>query len=53
MEEVQKELVVIKKLLIIQLIKQGVPIENIVKATGMSTKTLYEFIPKNTKKSKE
>ncbi|MFZ1077594.1 MAG: helix-turn-helix domain-containing protein [Nitrosotalea sp.] len=52
MDDIQKELNIIKKLLIIQLVKQGIPIENIVKATGMSTKTLYEFIPKNIKQSK-
>ena len=52
MDEMQNELNIIKKLLIIQLINSGVPIQSIVKATGMSTKTLYDFIPKKTKKSK-
>jgi len=51
-DEIQNELNIIKKLLIIQLINSDVPIQSIVKATGMSTKTLYEFIPKKTKKSK-
>lgn len=47
MTEIEKELEAIKKLIILQLVLAGVPIQNIAKASGMSTKTLYKFIPKN------
>ena len=43
----QNELEIIKKLLIVQLILSGVTIRDIVKITGMSSATLYKFIPKN------
>ena len=38
---------VIKRLLITQLVINGVSIRNIVKITGMGTKKKYEFLPKN------
>lgn len=38
---------VIKRLLIVQLVTNGVPIRDIVKITGMGTNKLYEFLPKN------
>jgi len=49
-EKIGKELEEIKKLLIVQLILQGVSIRDIVKITGISTATLYKFIPKNLQK---
>jgi len=45
--ELKLELEAIKKLLILQLIKEGVPVADVAKTAGMSTKTLYKFIPKN------
>lgn len=50
-DDILKELEVIKKLLILQLNHDGVSAENIAKASGMSTKTIYKFIPKSQKKS--
>lgn len=49
-EEITKELQDIKKLLIVQLILGGVSIRDIVKITGMSTATLYKFLPKDLEK---
>ena len=49
-EKIAKELEEIKKLLIVQLILAGVSIRDIVKITGISTSTLYKFIPKNLQK---
>ena len=46
-EEIKNELESIKKLLILQLIRDGVPHADVAKAAGMSTKTLYKFVPKN------
>ena len=51
--EIIKELEAIKKLLILQLYHQGVSSDNIAKASGMSTKTIYKFLPKNQKKSSQ
>ena len=51
--EIKKELESIKKLLILLLIKNGVHYSDAAKATGMSTKTLYKFLPKNLQKSKK
>ncbi|MEX2193016.1 MAG: helix-turn-helix domain-containing protein [Nitrosarchaeum sp.] len=48
--EIQNELESIKKLLILQLIRDGTPHAVVAKAAGMSTKTLYKFIPKNLSK---
>lgn len=45
------ELDSIKKLLIMQLIQSGIPIESVAKIASMSTKTLYKFISKNQKKT--
>ena len=50
-EKIEKELEAIKKLLILQLYHQGVSSDNIAKASGMSTKTIYKFLPKTQKKS--
>lgn len=49
-DKILKELEAIKKLLILQLYHQGVSSDNIAKASGMSTKTIYKFLPKNQKK---
>lgn len=49
--EIKNELESIKKLLILQLIRNGVPHAVVAKAVGMSTKTLYKFIPKNLSKT--
>lgn len=46
-DKLLKELENIKQLLILQLIKDGLPHAVVAKAAGMSTKTLYKFIPKN------
>jgi len=45
--DLKSELEAIKKLLILQLIREGVPHAVVAKTAGMSTKTLYKFIPKN------
>ena len=45
-DEIKDELESIKKLLALQLIRSGVPHADVAKAAGMSTKTLYKFIPK-------
>lgn len=49
-DDIIKELQDVKKLLIIQLILDGVSIRDIVKITGMSTATLYKFLPKDLEK---
>lgn len=49
-DDVLKELEAIKKLLILQLYHQGVSSDYIAKASGMSTKTIYKFLPKTQKK---
>lgn len=46
-DQLLKELETIKKLLILQLIKEGVSHADVAKVAGMSTKTLYKFLPKN------
>jgi len=50
-DEFLKELEAIKKLLILQLYHQGVSPETIARTSGMSTATLYKFLPKSQKKS--
>jgi len=50
-EKIIKELEIIKKLLILQLYDQGISSDTIAKASGMSTKTLYKFLPKTQKKA--
>jgi len=50
-DKIQVELESIKKLLILNLIFQGVPHAVVAKAAGMSTKTLYKFVPKDLQKS--
>ena len=50
-DDILKELEAIKKLLILQLYHQGASPEHIAKASGMSTKTIYKFLPKTQKKS--
>lgn len=50
MNEGKKEvsdLELIKRLLIAQLVMNGVSIRDIVKITGIGTKKIYEFLPKN------
>ncbi len=49
--EIKSELESIKKLLILQLIRDGAPHASVAKVAGMSTKTLYKFIPKNLSKT--
>ena len=46
MTEANNDLNIIKRLLILQLLYSGVPVKDILKVTGMSSKTLYTFIPK-------
>jgi hypothetical protein len=41
---------VIKRLLILLLLYQGAPVRDIVKVTGMSSATLYKFLPKDIEK---
>ena len=43
----QKEMESVKKLLILQLISSGISVNHVAKAAGISTKTIYQFIPKN------
>ena len=50
--EIKNNLEAIKKLLILQLFHADVPVDFIAKTAGMSTKTLYKFLPKKTKKEK-
>ena len=51
-EDIRDELNSIKKLMILNLIAQGIPHAVVAKAAGMSTKTLYKFVPKDLQKSK-
>lgn len=46
------ELEIIKKILIVQLVQSGITIRDVVKLTGLSSQTLYTFLPKNLAKSK-
>jgi len=52
-DEITKELEAIKKLLVLQLYSQGIPLDAIAKTSGMSTATLYKFLPKTQKKPKK
>lgn len=52
-DSIKNELESIKKLLILNLISQGIPHAVVAKACGMSTKTLYKFVPKDLQKSKK
>jgi len=52
-EKIIAELESIKKLLILNLISQGIPHAVVAKVVGMSTKTLYKFVPKELQKSKK
>jgi len=52
-EEIKNELESIKKLLILQLIRDGASHADVAKAAGMSTKTMYKFVPKNKTKKEE
>jgi len=49
-DDLYSELESIKKLLILNLISRGISHVAVAKASGMSTKTLYKFIPKNLSK---
>ncbi len=51
-KDFQKDLEIIKKILIVQLVQSGISIRDIANITGMSSKTLYTFLPKNLDKSK-
>lgn len=42
-----KDLQIIKQILISQLVLTGVSIRDIVKITGMSSASIYKFLPKN------
>lgn len=46
-EEIIKELQIIKQLLIAQLVLSGISIRDIVKITGISSASIYKFLPKN------
>lgn len=46
-EEEPKDIQIIKRLLIAQLVLSGVSIRDIVKITGMSSASIYKFLPKN------
>ena len=52
-KEELKELQSIKQLLISQLVLSGVSIRDIVKNSGMSSASIYKFLPKNLVKNKE
>jgi len=43
----QKEMKIIKQLLIAHLVLSGVSIRDIKKITGMGTDSIYKFLPKN------
>ena len=47
-----KDFQIIKQILVAQLVLTGVSIRDIVKITGMSSQTIYKFLPKNLAKSK-
>ena len=46
-DENLKELQIIKQLLIAQLVLSGISLRDIVKITGMSSASIYKFLPKN------
>ena len=50
-DDIHSELESIKKLLILQLVHNGISPHDIAKAVGMSTKTIYKFIPKKSTKN--
>jgi len=52
-DKILNELDAIKKLLILQLYLSGISSDIIAKTIGMSTKTLYTFLPKSQKKIQE
>lgn len=52
-DDLIKELIVIKQLLIAQMILTGASFRDLKKITGMGTDTLYKFIPKNFGKKSE
>ncbi len=43
----EMDLEIIKRILIVQLVLDGVSIRDIVKITNMSTSSIYKFLPKN------
>ena len=46
-KEELKELQIIKQILIAQLVLSGISIRDIVKITGLSSASIYKFLPKN------
>lgn len=52
-DEIIKELQDIKKLLIVQLVLDDISIRDIVKITGLSSATIYKFLPKDLEKKKD
>lgn len=46
-KELSYEIKIIKQILIAQLVISGVSMRDIAKITGMSSATLYKFLPKN------
>lgn len=46
-EEKIVDLEIIKRLMIVQLIRSGIGIRDIAKITGMSSASIYKFLPKN------
>ena len=51
--ELAAEIKIIKQILIVQLVMSGISMRDISKITGMSSATLYKFLPKNLVKNKE
>ena len=52
-DDLIKELIIIKRLLVAQMILAGVSFRDLKKITGMGTDTLHKFIPKNFGKKSE
>ena len=52
-KDMGKDLEVIKKILIVQLVRSGIAIRDIAKITEMSSASIYKFLPKNLGKNKE
>lgn len=48
-----KDLQIIKQILIAQLVLSGVSIRDIVKITGLSSASIYKFLPKNMGKQEQ
>ena len=51
-KELTNELKIIKQIMIAQLVLSGVSMRDISKISGMSSATIYKFLPKNLEKLK-